>query len=497
MKSLAIAAVLAACGPAVPHGPTTGGADPDDIATRLPVTRWFPSQPTYGFVAPTLRDGQAAVAHLADLVGPVFDASAAMVSAGMREQFGVDPLDQNQLAGLGFDLDGNIAVFSDELAPTFAVHLSAPEAMRAFIAKAIGAGMVASTAKVGDLVVSTYAFSFGDSISWVIDHDWLLVHVGQGPPSTAWFTAIHDPHSRDWQRRDPLTGGDTFYAGKDATATVGGFVDLPRLLGIIAHEWPGAAACTKRLGAFGHVEIGSGVRNGAVGFKLSAALDPAAAAAAVAHGVLAPPPGWQAVAADAPIALQWNLDLDAGVGWFEPCAKALHVDPIALSRYQVRTLRAALETFSDGKPSGVLAADLSGSSAIASMLAEELDRIPSFLRSRVDHAKRFGTYSGHELSIPTVPTVDYVLTDALAIFAIGDGLIDRVVATSAQVSAPPAASLVIQPRKLSPAAWKDMFDAIGLQLPEPLLALLQHWQRLSVTATVGNDGLKLQAEAAP
>ncbi len=497
MKSLAIAAVLAACGPAVPHGTTTGGAEPGDITTRLPVTRWFPSQPTYGFVAPTLREGQAGVTHLADLVGPVFGATATMLSAAMRAQFGVDPLDPNQLAGIGFDLDGNVAVFSDELTPTFAVHLAAPDAMRAFIAKALRAGMVASTAKVGELVVSTYAMSFDNSISWVIDHDWLLVHLGHGPASTAWFAAIHDPHPREWQRREPLTG-DTFYEGKDETATVGGFIDVPRLLGIIAQTWPGAAACTKQLAAFAHLEIGSGVRNGVAGFKVSAALDPAVAAAAVAHSVLAPPPGWQAVAAKAPIALQWNLDLDAGLAWFEPCAKALDLDELAdLRKFQVRALRAALETFSDGTPTGVLAADLSGSKTIADLLAEQLDRVPALVRSLVDRRKRFGTYSGHELSIPTVPKVDYVLTDAIAIFAIGDGLIERVIATSPQASAPPAASLVIQPRKLSPAGWQEMFGAIGLELPQPVLALLQHWQRLSVTATLGNDGLKLRAEAAP
>ncbi len=497
MKSLAIAAVLAACGPAVPHGATTGGSEPGDITTQLPVTRWFPIQPTYGFVAPTLRDAQAAVTHLADLVGPVIGGTAAMVSAGMRAEFGVDPLDPNQLAGLGFDLDGNVAVFSDELAPTFAVHLSAPERLHAFIAKAIGAGMVASTAKVGDLVVSTYAMSFGTSISWVIDHDWLLVHVGAGPATGAWFAALHDPHSRDWQRRDRLIGGDTFYAGSDATATVGGFVDVPRLLEIVTKEWPGAAACTKQLATFAHVEVGSGMRNGAVGFSVSAALDPSVAAAAVAHSVLSPPPGWQSIAAEAPIALEWNLDLEAGLAWLAPCASALDIELSDLRRFQVRTLRAALETFSDGKPTGVLSADLAGQKAIADMLAEELDRIPSFLRSRLDHAKRFGTYSGHELSIPTEPTVDYVLTDTLAIFAIGDGLIDRVVATSPQVSRPVAASIVIQPRKLSPAAWQDMFAAMDVQLPQPVLALLQHWQRVSVTATLGNDGLKLQAEAAP
>ncbi|HZJ67507.1 MAG TPA: hypothetical protein VFD36_28570, partial [Kofleriaceae bacterium] len=112
---------------------------------------------------------------------------------------------------------------------------------------------------------------------------------------------------------------------------------------------------------------------------------------------------------------------------------------------------------------GFNADEMSGTGAVALDLASaafferQLDRIP--LRRAVERSRTFGGHRGHSIAIPFSVTIDCVLEPTLAIAALGDGLLARVVAPGAPHAAPIAA-LDLEPPALSAAAWETLLRAL-------------------------------------
>jgi hypothetical protein len=156
----------------------------------------------------------------------------------------------------------------------------------------------------------------------------------------------------------------------------------------------------------------------------------------------------------------------------------------------VRTARAAVLGFDADAMSGTgaVAFDL----ASAAYFERQLDRIP--LRRAVERAQTFGAHRGRSIAIPFSVTVDYVLEPRLAIAALGDGLLARLVAPGAPrtPSGPPIFALDLAPPALSAAAWETMLHAIAEQQVsgapsrtiKRVVEQLMHWRdvRLAVTA---------------
>src|SRR5512133_2044572 len=106
---------------------------PPAVASAYPATRWVPDKPTYVIAARTVTDAQTSLRELIDLVGMIGSYEVTEASHDLEGLFGVDVLGADAVAGVGVDLRGGWAMFSDDISPTFVVHLTAPEQMTAFL----------------------------------------------------------------------------------------------------------------------------------------------------------------------------------------------------------------------------------------------------------------------------------------------------------------------------------------------------------------------------
>src|SRR5207253_1761096 len=129
---------------------------------------------------------------------------------------------------------------------------------------------------------------------------------------------------------------------------------------------------------------------------LHVALDVGPAAQSIERAILPAPQGWAAAAGQAPLAVQWNLDLDAVREALAPCARAFAIDLDQYAAYDVRAARFLLQSLdADNKEgSGAVALDIRKKTVVESYL----DKIP--LRSRLESTKQYGPHTGHRLAIP-------------------------------------------------------------------------------------------------
>src|SRR5262249_36890415 len=141
-----------------------------------------------------------------------------------------------------------------------------------------------------------------------------------------------------------------------------------------------------------------------------------------------------------------------------PCL-ALVAGPLAaLEETGARAGRAALLQFDADamSGSGAVALDLTSSA----FFERQLDRIP--LRKTIERMRMFGSHRGYSIAIPFSVTIEYVLEPRLAIGALGEGLLDRLVAPGAD-RPPPIAALDLAPPAMSPAAWQTVLHALAEQ----------------------------------
>ena len=76
----------------------------------------------------------------------------------------------------------------------------------------------------------------------------------------------------------------------------------------------------------------------------------------------------------------------------------------------------------------------------------------------------FGAHRGAQIAIPFSVTVEYVLEPTLAIAALGDGLLARVVAPGPEPARPPViAAIDLEPPALSAAAWETALHVLADQ----------------------------------
>ncbi|HEU4614273.1 MAG TPA: hypothetical protein VFS15_19395, partial [Kofleriaceae bacterium] len=107
-----IALVLAAgCGGKQAAGP----AGPPAVAAAFPAARWIPANPTYVLAARTMRDAQRAFGDVVDTFGMAVGAESGEISAMLTQVLAVDPLSAEAVARIGIDLDGGVAMFSEEV----------------------------------------------------------------------------------------------------------------------------------------------------------------------------------------------------------------------------------------------------------------------------------------------------------------------------------------------------------------------------------------------
>lgn len=466
---------LASCnshGGGAGSGPASVAIPGPPAAPGLPATAWIPAHPTYAVAAHSVRELQQTARHLIGSLGIPAGLDEATVSGVSSLVLGLDLLAPESLAGAGVDPEGGVAVFSEELSPTFVIHLKSVDQMTSFLRRR---GPAPVTATIGGVEIRTLA-ARSAQVSWAISHDWLWLHVALGPSEgTAWFE-----HSR-------AGGGgvlpDWAHAQVRGRAPVVAFADLHALVAAGLASMPGAPAeCARRFEALGHLDAGFDFDERHVAAHVSVEVGPDALALA-AH-VLAPPGGWDATAAQAPLAVAWNADLGAVAPWLRPCLGDAQPD---LFRSGLRSARVAVFKF-EGMTSfsGVGVADLSNPAQVTALL----DQIP--LRSHLEHDRTYGPYKGHHISIPTMFALDYVVTPQLAAAAVGDGVLERALAGAPAAHAP-VATVDVHPQAMPAADWTALVHTVGFS--PRVVSVLTSWRALHLAATVEGSEVVIEASA--
>lgn len=487
MRALVIALIIAAgCG----GKRQVGTAGPPAVAAAFPAARWVPGNPTYVIAARTMRDAQRAFGDLVDTFGIVVGVEPSMISAELQRILAVDPLSPDALANIGIDLDGGVAVFSEAVNPTFVMHLASPPALQAFLDGQRERGMVTQSVVVDGSEVFSTKLDDRVRLSWVVDSDWLWVHIGGPDEGTAWFTQSKRPSSATWAARWEA-------AQKLASHAPGlvGFANLRELAAKGAAQTGTGLSCARQFEAVRGVGFAFEGEGNFVGGTIAVDL---ASGQGVAGSLLAPPPGWATASAKAPLAAQWNLDLRAAARWVQPCigkvddqGRATEGAPEmleVLDQFGVRSGRAFVHTLDpeDKSGTGAIAVDLSHRRYFAQLL----DQIP--MRSRFEKSRAFGAYKGKHLSVPFVATVDYVLDDRVFLAAMGDGMLERA-ATGGPADPPAVVAIDLIPGGLPRSVWEWLFAQADLPAPKRLAERLQTWADIHLGARLDGDLLVIEA----
>jgi hypothetical protein len=483
MRALVIALILAAgCGGKRQVGPGGPGA----AAGPFPAARWVPATPTYVFAAPTMRAAQLGFTNAIDTVGLAAGVEPAQVSAALAHFLQVDLLSADSLASIGIDVDGSMALFSAEIDPTLVVHLASPQALQAFIAKQRERGMVSQSVVVDGTEVQTAKVDDMVSVSWAVEGDWLWLHASFAMHGDAsnWFAASKLAGQRAatwtarWQAAQQL-------AHKAAGLT--GLVDLRALTAKLAARVPDFAACARQFEAVDGIGVALEAEGTYVGGALS--VDVGGRAPAIGQSVLAPPPGWSAASAKAPLAAQWNLDLRAVAAWLQPCIGGNANLTAMLDQFGVRSARAFVHTLDpdDKSGTGAIAIDLSHPKYFEQLLGQ----IP--MRSKFERSRQFGAYKGKHLAVPFVATADYVLDDRIFLAAMGDGLLERA-ATGAPAGPPPVFAVDVVPAGLPVGVWAWLLAQAEVPGAKRVAERLQSWNDIHFNAHLDRDALVIEAQ---
>ncbi|MDB4955821.1 MAG: hypothetical protein JWO36_3390 [Myxococcales bacterium] len=480
---LILALAVAACG-----GAGVSGTASPPSAQVFAAARWVPANPTYVVAATSLREGQRAVRDLIDSFGMLGDLDSKAASAGLAYLLGVDPLQPESVAGLGIDVDGGIAIFSEDLNPTFVAHLAAPEQLQTFFDQQRQHGLVTSSVMLEGTEVFSTKLGDGIHVSWAVDNDWFWLHFTflGASDETAWFANSHRPGGNAWMQH--WTWAQTFAAH---ARSVVGYFDLRGLLAKVAGRVPQVIACAKLVQPIGGVALAVDGDLQHASARLAFDLGPSAKT--VGANLLLPPPGWGELAVRAPISVQSNLDLQVVADWAAPCGDVLGIDLRSVKTTGVRTARALLKTYDPSdRSAGTGAVSLDVTSA--AYFAKLNDKVDFPGRSFFDKHRKFGPYDGHRLSPPTFPTLDYVLGDRIVLLGVGEGLLDKVVTGAGPVSPPPIISIDVYPPGLSQAAWEDLFGLSQLGHPKLLAERLLGWREGHIKLVIDGDALVLQAD---
>ena len=445
---------LAACG-----GKAAAPSAPQPAAARQ-ATRWVPSKPTFVVASPVLDDALRDLREVVDALSVVSGIELGDLSAAAQGLIGVDVLHGDALAAIGVDVRGSWAAFSDDLAPTFVVHLASPDKMKAFVGKQRERGLAIQTAVVDQIEVSSTELMGFVAIRWAIDGDWMWVHLAlvgsdkQTDDAARWFLASHHAHPVDWSDSWAWAQRAANSTAAANDARIIGFFDVQGALAQSTSRLTSALACVRLAPSIGRLGFGLG----GDAHHLEARLAVEAATDELQRHVLPAPPGWDATALNAAVSAQWNLDLSAARRFLEPCSTASGRSLAMLDDTGVRAGRGMLLSFEPDKVSG--SAAFAFDVASPSFFARQLDRVP--MRSSFERATQFGKHAGFSVDIPLSFTFEYVLEPQLVVAGIGEGLVGQVLAYPQAPPAPPSLfAFDIAPPKLSAEAWGILLQAIA------------------------------------
>lgn len=481
-------------------------------AAAIAAARWVPAKPTYLLASKTLGEAQRSLREAIDLLGTAGGFDLRDAARVMSSLVGVDALEAERLTEIGVDLRASWALFSEDLSPTLVVHLAAPDQMAAFLDGQRKRGLITQSVIVDGTELCSATLVSGVKISWAIAGDWMWIHLAlpfARDSGTSWFTASHAPHEAAWA--DSWAWAQR---AAGAAADLVGFFDLHGAIAEAVARAPDAVACARLFERVGRAAVSLD----GDGHQVTARIAVAVGSSAGIRGMVLPPPsGWAATAAQAALAVQWNLDLGAAQSALAPCLAAAGLqrpasdarrardeprasggDPLVslLGDVGVRAARAVLLAFDPAamSGSGAIALDVTDSTFIA----RSLDRIP--LRRAIERARTFGAYKGHAIAIPFSVTIEYVLEPTFAMVGLGEGVLARLAAPG-PASSSTIFALDVAPPAMSSEAWASVIHIVAEQrlsgAPGPatrrVVERLMQWRdgHLAVTAEAGDLVLTL------
>jgi hypothetical protein len=468
MRNLLVLALVAgACGGSH-KAPGPGGATASNV---FPGSRWVPAKPTYVLAAASFRDAQSAFRDAIDITGVAVGGEPADVARALQQVLGVDPLSIDAVAQIGVDVGGPVVAFSEDIDPTFVVHLSDPTALTAFLDRQRQG--LRMTSQVADGVEVFSATLDRDlQLSWAVDKDWLWVHFATvSQPFVAWFEHSHRATAGTW------TSAWDWAKAQAKGQGLTGFVELRDVLAALGSRVQEVQSCAKQFDSVERV----GIAIASDGKSLDARVT---VQTPNAPPVYTAPPGWRAASQGMPLAATWNADLRAVGAWLQPCVGDVYGE---IAETGIVTLRAFIKSLDTDDKSGVgaVSADLSSSRYINA----QLDEVP--MRSRLEKDRQFGIYKGKHLSVPFVATVDYVLNDKTFIAAMGDGVLTKIGTGTPEPS--DVGSIDIIPSGLPVDTWEWLLSQIHMPNQKRVAQRLQSWQQLHVGARHDGNALLIEA----
>ena len=473
MRNLLVLALVAgACGGShkAPGGGSAGGAN------VFPGSRWVPAKPTYVLAAASFRDAQSAFRDSIELLGMAVGEETADVGRALQQVLGVDPMSIDAVAQLGVDVAGPVVAFSEDVDPTFVVHVTDPSALTTFLDRQRQG--LRMTSQVADGVEVFSATLDSDlQVSWAIEKDWLWVHFATvSQPFVAWFEHSHRAAAGSW------TSAWDWAKAQAKGQGLTGFVQLRDVMAVLASRARGsrveeAQACIRQFDTVERVGVAIASDGKSIDARLSFQTPNA-------PPVYTAPPGWSATIRGMPLAATWNADLRNVGAWLSPCLGDVYGE---IAETGIITLRAFVQSLDPDDKSGVgaVSADLSSKAFINA----QLDQVP--MRSRLEKDRQFGIYKGKHLSVPFVATVDYVLNDKMFIAAMGDGVLTKIGTGSPERSDIGAIDVI--PSGLPVDAWTWLLEQARAPNPKRFAQRLQSWQQLHVGARHDGNALLIEA----
>src|SRR6185503_19807542 len=103
--------------------------------------------------------------------------------------------------------------------------------------------------------------------------------------------------------------------------------------------------------------------------------------------------------------------------------------------------------------------------------------------------RTFGAHRGMHVSIPFVASLDYVLEDGVALAAMGDGLLDQLVAGTPATTAPLFA-IDVRPPGLPEATWQFLLGELsGKRAGKIIASQLTKWHDGHVALSIERSGV--------
>ncbi len=459
-----------------------GTSAPAAVAAAFPAARFVPAQPTYVLSARTMREAQVAFTHVVDMLGMTAGFEVSEASLELKHVLGVDPLNAAAVAAIGIDLEGSMALFSEGLNPTFVVHLSSAEAMNGFLEGQRQKGLRTQSVIAAGTEIFTAKIASEVHISWAVEKEWLWVHFSLGgADGVEWFEHSKDPGGAGW-----ADGWKWAQQLASKSAPVVGVMDLQAVFGKLGTLAKEAIACGRQFSSVQRVGLNFDID--AKQFAVELAFDLGAGADRIRSMLLQPPPGWAKASANAPIAAQWNADLPTVTAWLEVCTDDEDIR-VALAELGLRSVRGFVHKLDPGENegTGAVSADLTGAGYFRGML----DQIPG--RRMAESSRTFGQYKGKHISVPFVGKGDYVLTDALVIAAMGNGVLAAIGTGAAPSGPPPILGLEVRPQGLHADVWRFLLEQADMREPKRLVQRLLLWSELALSAQIDGPVLVIAA----